>query len=468
MTRQLELERLLDAFLAEGHDEVADRVIDAALDQVDRTPQRRAVGMPRRFQGMPMFPRLAAAAAIGVLAVGGVFYLLRPGPSGVIGVPTPSPTAVIATTPSPTPVPAPTAKPDPTALTGPLGAGRQIHTATALADGRVLIAGGLDAGDQPLASVVLYDPRTGTFSPTGSMATARVFDTATLLADGRVLVTGGGPPTWVHPGPNTASAEVWDPRTGTFSPTGSMTITRQAQTATRLADGRVLIAGGDENGDHAVASAEIWDPRTGKFSPTGSMTNARAYHTATLLADGRVLVAGGVQLGWGSDGSLSTAEIYDPTSGTFSTTGSMDRSRAFGTATLLSDGRVLFTGGTDGAGYLPSAEVFDPRTGTFALTGRMSVARIYQAATLLADGRVLVVGGGGDYANRSFLASAEIWDPRTGTFTVTGSMTTPRTYETATLLADGRVLVAGGYGDLTPLPSAELFDPRTGTFTPAG
>jgi hypothetical protein len=139
------------------------------------------------------------------------------------------------------------------------------------------------------------------------------------------------------------------------------------------------------------------------------------------------------------------------------------------TATLLADGRVLITGGVGNDGSdLTASEVFDPKTGTFASTGSMRDARLYHTATLLSDGRVLVAGGGGDYTNLLFIASAEIYDPKAGTFSVTGSMADARTYHTASLLADGRVLVAGGFGAKGPLPAAELFNPKTGTFGPAG
>ena len=202
MTDQRELDRILGAFFADGTDELADRVIDAALDQIDHTRQRRVMRMPRRFQTMPMLTRVAAAAVIGVLAVGGAFLLLKPGQPSVAGpglTPTRHPDRYPgADAHAADAHPAPTATPTPTLaiLTGPLGVGRQIHTATTLADGRVLVAGGFDAPTTRSPRPSLYDPATDTFSPTGSMAAARGLFTATLLADGRVLVAGGGHANW--------------------------------------------------------------------------------------------------------------------------------------------------------------------------------------------------------------------------------------------------------------------------------
>jgi hypothetical protein len=478
MTHQRELDRLLEAFLAEGHDEVADRVIEAALDQIDQTHQRRVLRVPRRLQTMPNLTRLAAAAVIGVVAVGGALFLLRPGPTPVTAGPAATFSATLTPGPAPTPTPAPTATPAPSpastpqvGLTGPIGAGRQIHAQVTLADGRVLVVGGYDVNNLALASASIYDLKTNTFTPTGAMGAARGLFTATLLTDGRVLVAGGGHASWVglQGDPFLASAELYDPKTGTFSPTGSMTTAREDHTATRLRDGRVLIVGGDDATSHGVATAEIYDPKTGTFSPTGSMATPRGFHTATLLADGRVLVAGGDTAGWTSSGNLATAELYDPKTGTFTATGSMSTTRAYHAATRLPDGRVLVTGGADnGATDLASAEIYDPKTGTFTAAGSMTIARLYHSATLLADGRVLIAGGGGDYTNLLFIATAEIFDPKTGTFTRTGSLATARTYHAATLLASGRVLVTGGYGGTAPLASAELYDPKTGTFSPAG
>ena len=381
-------------------------------------------------------------------------------------------------TPAPTEAatPAPTFTPTATRSTGQMTHGRSDHTATALADGRVLVVGGYWSS-LPIALAEVYDPATDSFTATGSLPTARAWGTATRLSDGRVLYAGGDPGAWDLSAGMLASAELYDPRTGTFTPTGSMATGRNLHTATVLRDGRVLVTGGSDGPHHALASAELYDPKTGTFSPTGSMKTARSFHTATLLADGRVLVTGGSAVGWlASPGDfLATAEVYDPTTGRFSPTGSMTGERVFHTATLLADRRVLVTGGayrpaTDTTYSLASAELYDPKTGTFSPTGSMADLRTFHEATLLADGRVLVTGGDADgwtYSG-SYLASAEIYDPKTGVFTSTGPMADTITSHTATLLPDGRVLVAGGFDGKADLATTELYDPRTGTFSLSG
>ncbi len=209
MTSQRQLDAILDAFFAEGTTELADRVIEAALDEIDNTSQRHALRLPRRLQTMPLLTRLAAAAVIGVIAVGGALYLSRPSQTGVG---TSSPTPRVSASPSePAPTPTPQSAPE-----GPIGVGRQLQTATRLTYGRVLLAERYAQGDVPLADAALYDPATNTFSPTGSLGTARSLHTATLLVDGRVLITGGNDVT-SH---GIASAEIYDPATSMFSPAG--------------------------------------------------------------------------------------------------------------------------------------------------------------------------------------------------------------------------------------------------------
>ena len=299
----------------------------------------------------------------------------------------------------------------------------------------------------------------GTFTATGSMTTPRwQYQTATLLADGKVLITGGlNTSNWWD---RLASAEVYDPISGIFTPTGSMTSPRQNHTATLLTNGKVLIAGG-YGPSSQLSSAELYDPVSGTFTPTGSMTTPRSIHVATLLANGKALVVGGQACSSPGCG-LASAELYDPATGTFSATGSMSGVRQSPTATLLANGKVLIAGGDNEGPFLASAELFDPATGTFTPTGSMSTPRGYLTATLLNNGKVLVAGG----ADSSIvLASAELYDPATGFFTPTGSMSTPRIQYTATLLNNGEVLVVGGYNGSVTVASAELYDPLSGTFT---
>ena len=364
----------------------------------------------------------------------------------------------------------PAASPSGAVPSGEMTHGRSFHTATALGDGRVLLAGGYFRF-YPIKLADLFDPVAGTFTAAGSMAAARGFDTATRLADGRVLFAGGDPSTWDTDVAYLASAELFDPTTDTFSPTGSMATSRDFHTATLLLDGRVLIVGGTDAYAHALTSAELYDPTTGTFSSTGPLGGPRGFHTATRLLDGRVLIVGGTSDSWVGAQVLASAEIYDPATETFTATGSMSTKRASHTATLLGDGRVLLIGGfAAGETSLASAEIYDPKTGEFTVTGSMAEARTFQGATLLADGRVLVTGGdpAGWAYHGPFLASAETYDPATGAFTVTGSMTDPLTNQTATLLPDGRVLIAGGYDGSADVTAAEVYDPVTRTFMPTG
>jgi len=227
-----------------------------------------------------------------------------------------------------------------------------------------------------------------------------------------------------------------------LKPFGTMGEARASHTATTLQDGRILIAGGFHRthggeDESYTATAEIYDPRTGRFSMTGDMTYQRGGHTATLLPGGLVLIAGG----WNLMGALSSAELYDPTSGTFTTIGSMSMRRGGCAASIMNDGRVLITGGTS-RDVTASAELFDPVRKTFSAAGAMTVPRYGHTATLIRDGLVLVTGG--LTRREAVLSSAEIFDPGTGAFTAVGDMTAPRARHACVTLARGDVVVVGG------------------------
>jgi hypothetical protein len=342
--------------------------------------------------------------------------------------------------------------------TGQMTSGRSEHTATLLTNGTVLAAGG--AAEYPpnmtaiTSSAEIYDSQAETWTLTGSMTTARGNHTATLLPNDTVLAAGGFEP-FPSPAPVNPSAEIYDPVAGTWSLTATMTTPRAQHTATLLPNGTVLVAGGATSmygsGGPALASAEIYNPTAGTWTPTGNMTTARYLHTATLLPNGTVLVAGGSQTipnGTGAGGSpIATAEIYDPTTGTWSTTGSMSTARGNHTATLLPNGTVLVAGGgvESSTSYttVASAEIYNPTTGTWSSTGSMSTLRAWHTATLMPNGTVLVAGGGDPDGNVSS-NSAELYDSVAGTWTLTGSLTTARAQHTATLLPNGTVLAAGG------------------------
>ncbi len=341
-------------------------------------------------------------------------------------------------------------------LTGSLNTARASHTSTVLNNGMVLIAGGYNGN--VLASAELYNPATGTFTPTGSLNTARLYHTATLLNNGMVLIVGG----YAENGNILASAELYNPATGTFTPTGSLNTARELHTATMIQgimiNGMVLIAGGQGSAG-ALVSAELYNPMTGTFSPTGSLNTARLYHTATLLNNGTVLIAGG----YDSNGNTSaSAELYNPATATFTPTLSLNTARYRHTATLLNDGMALIAGGEDSNGNaLASAELYNPATGSFTLDGSLNTARILHTATLLNNGTDLMAGG---YGSGAYLTAAELNDPATGTFTPTGSLNIGRYLHTASLLNNGLDLVAGGYNSSGYLASAELYE--AGTQTP--
>ena len=354
---------------------------------------------------------------------------------------------------------------------------RALHTATLLRDGRVLIAGGT-ANAQiggVLASAEIYDPVVGTFLPTASMSAARQGHTATLLPNGEVLIAGGSRNVGFRS--ELASAELYDPRSGTFRTAGSMNTPREGHTATLLRDGRVLIAGGSPNGTRTTDSAEIFDPSSGRFTIVSPMTVPREAHTATLLRNGKVLIAGGGRGGMpGGYIAYDTAEIFDPTLGTFHPLAAhMVSDRVGHVAALLNDGRVLLAGGKSGkilmSGFvhslfwlapLESAEVYDPESDAFRAVAPMRTSHYLGVATVLADGTVLITGGwalkGPVIVGR---ATAELFHPVADRFYDPGRLHVARLEQTATLLPDGQVLIAGGLdGDSNVTASVEFYAPK--------
>lgn len=325
---------------------------------------------------------------------------------------------------------------------GDIGA-RYGHLAVRLGDGRVLVAGGLDdvrAGK--LSSAALFDPSTGV-TATARMSVPRYRPAAAVLADGTVLVAGGE-------GGDT-SAERYVPALGRWVAAGAISKPRWGHSATPLRDGRVLVAGGVFTTGccqkTALSSTEFYNPLSNTWTRGPQMRTARYSHTATPLDDGKVLVLGGNGDAV-AHSQLASAEIYDPATNGWTPVPDMSVPRVEHSATALPDGRVLVAGGADAETYWSSSEIFDPRTLRWARTGDMSAARAGHSATAWGDGKVLVAGGLFRYSDP--LASAEIYDPVRGCWDEAPSMTAARYLHTATLLADGKgVAFIGGWNSQT-------------------
>ena len=364
-------------------------------------------------------------------------------------------------------------------FTGSMKVARYNHTATLLKNGKVLVAGGVDSSGNMLASAELFNPTTGIWSLTGSLHVARENFKATPLSNGKVLIEGG----INSSGMSLVSTELYDPTAGTWSLTGNLQVGRENHSAVLLSNGRVLVAGGDSGTQSnpyvcTIASAELYDPATGTWSLTGSLHIARFDHPSILLSNGKVLVAGGddgagytcVSFSSGSASqkmiksplspcfcphSIKSAELYDPTVGTWSLTGNMNTPRVFHSATSLPNNKVLAAGGlkctnvfVENCQSLASAEIYNVTTGKWSFTGSLHMPRADHRGTRL-NSMVLIAGGG--------LVSSEIYNATTGTWSLTGSMNIARSDNTQTRLTSGQVLVTGGRGNSGVIASAEVY-----------
>jgi N-acetylneuraminic acid mutarotase len=346
------------------------------------------------------------------------------------------------------------------ASTGAMISARDGHTATLLANGKVLVAGGTNNG-VALTSAELYNRTTGTWASTGSMHVGRTLARAVLFSNGKVLVVGGCVNDCLSA--TTKSAELYNPNSGTFAATGSMVQSRAEFAITLLANGQVLVAGGctayDANGCASTTNkAEIYNPSTGTWKATTALRAARHAMTATLLASGKVLVAGGAT---SASDALNSTEIYDPTAKTWTLGTKMITARSDYASIMLGTGKVLFMGGENINGVsINNAELYNPSTGKFTATGKMTATREEHTAVLLANGNVLVSGGNKlTLTTQTPLASAELYNPAAGTWTATGAMSSPRSGHTSTVLTTGHVLNAGGSDAVNELDSAETYTP---------
>ena len=337
--------------------------------------------------------------------------------------------------------------------TANLGVVQGQNTATLLQDGRVLVVGPDFSSPLVYMAAEIYDPASATWTRQADPIRPRNDFTATLLPDGRVLVVGGD----IYNGNKTS--ETFDPATNTWAPSGDLNVPRWLGRVAALADGRVLMAGGFAVPSSTVdplQDAEIYDPSTGLWTVTGSMAIGLPSFTMTTLLDGTVLAVGG-----GYEDVKS--EVYDPATGVWSQTGDVTGANIGFTLTTLRDGRAFAVGGYE------THHLYDPVSRTWRPTTTPQLVEFYGTATLLQDGTVLVAGSDSCCA----FASSAVFDPSSETWQITANMVQrPRQHHAATLLNDGTVLAVGGYYEGPPcdegscttynLKSAELFTPSTG------
>jgi len=340
---------------------------------------------------------------------------------------------------------------------GSIAAGSSSHTATLLRNGKVLVAGGASG-----VPCMLFDPDSNSWAEAGSMVNSPIGHAATLLPNGNVLAVGGS---LIH-------AEIFDFKKNQWSAAADMSYGRAGHTATLLNSGKVLVTGGYRDGNPSQTFPEIYDPASNTWSSAGVMLTQRGEHTATLLEDGTVLAVGGTK-GIGYTGPLASPEIYDPNSNTWIHSGGLVFARLGFTVTQLSDGKVLVAGGKEGRNSMASAEVYDPRSRLWFPAGNMSTPRAFHTATRLRNGTVLVTGGEktleqSGTSSIEVLASSELYDPASNSWSSAAALGEPREYHTATLMPNGQVLVAGGMDMYYSSRTTELYDPDLKAWKGAG
>ncbi|MEO5704575.1 MAG: kelch repeat-containing protein [Candidatus Limnocylindrales bacterium] len=428
----------------------------------------RLGGEPMPQAGRAKLHRLAPVALAATAVVVAVLLIgtsLLVGTPDVSPSPIPSPSNSAAPERSATPVPTVTV-PATWIATGAMIEARAVNTATLLADGKVLVAGGETGGDasKALASAELYDPRTGTWTATGSMNEARTGHAAVLLPDGKVLVVGGARDFTYFPSHMLTSAELYDPRSGTWTVTASLHAVRRDHVALLLPDGTVLVVGGTDGGEPYPAAAERYDPVRGTWTVSANMIENFPLYAAASLSDGTVLIVGE------ADGGAGRAELYDPDRRIWSATGNVIEPHCGPVdSVLLRTGKVLLICGHLVGTPEPlaaSTELYDPDTGTWTLSGSMQAKSDGATAVLLADGRVLGVAMTWAYdtpQSPELRESAELYDPIAGTWTATASLDGVFVGGQGTVLLDGTVLFAGGGNGTGVVASSTLFDRGSGS-----
>lgn len=350
---------------------------------------------------------------------------------------------------------------------GSLTTARTNHSATLLADGRVAVIGGEDFDYQPLASIELYDRTSDSFTAASELLTPRTNHTATRLPSGALLVVGGGLTNSIG-GPAgdevLSSVELFDASTGTIE-AAPLAAARSHHTATLLQDGRVLVVGGASDGHSQSASfgdelgsVEIYDPSADAWLAGPPLATPRFLHTATLLADGRVLVAGGSNA---AEAEIVSSEIFDPSSDSWSAGPALNEARVFHAAAALPDGGALVVGGKlANIKFLASSERLSPASETFSASAALPESRTGLGLSQLSSGRLLATAGlHGSTAGFELLQDAYVYDPDAATWSTLGPLASARVLHSSTVLLTGEVLVVGGLGTNKVLKSAELAIP---------